>query len=315
MGNHCECPSQAHAGDLTVNVEPCRGDDMVSISPMHFHPLPTLFHSDQTQPTKTTCPLVDRGTSQEEAKFLQSLCFRCQGNAPSSGELESIRQHFAYAPEGKDVTAKKATVRASLYYMKPGVTFEGKRAVPTKGVHLTLGHRLMADAVGKYHVGIEFRGREFTYGMHHGFQATDLSGDVSSHQPARAGPHMELKTQLVLGESEASLAEVTAWVCLLGQRSFAKGFYDLLTHNCQTFANRMLDLLGCEALPEWVTVGSSIAKSMGCAGTTEREDTDIVIPDRFYSLSTTASRCSSFSSTGEEDLTWAVVYGQIEREV
>lgn len=302
-----------------MNVEPCRGDDMVDISPVHFLPLPTLLHSDdQMQPPKTTmCPLVGRGTSQEEGEFLHSLCFRCQGNVPSSDELESIRQHFAYAQEGKDVTATKAKVRASLYYMKPGFSFEGKRAVPTKGLHLTLGDRLMADAVGKYHVGIEFRGREFTYGMHHGFQATDLSGDISSHQPARAGPHMELKTQLVLGESEASLAEVTAWVCLLGQRSFARGLYDLLTHNCQTFANRMLDLLGCEPLPEWVTIGSSIAKSLGCAGTTEREDTDIVIADRFHSLSTTASRCSSFSSsTGEqeeEDLAWNTVYGQIER--
>eukprot|EP00930_Biecheleria_cincta_P061818 TRINITY_DN47368_c0_g1_i1.p1 TRINITY_DN47368_c0_g1~~TRINITY_DN47368_c0_g1_i1.p1 ORF type:complete len:325 (-),score=50.60 TRINITY_DN47368_c0_g1_i1:101-1075(-) len=323
MGNHCNCPSQTHAEALTVNVYPHRDDDLVDLGPVHFRSLSTLLHTEHMQAPKTTSSLVGREPSQEdaptpldmEAKFLHSLCLCCQDNVPNSDEVESIRQHFAHAQEGKDLTAGKTVVRASLYYMRPGVSFEGKRAVPTKGVSLTMGQRLMADAVGKYHVGIEFRGREFTYGMHHGFHATDLIGDVSSHQPARAGPRMELKTQLVLGESEASLAEVTAWACLLGQRSFAKGRYNLVAHNCQTFANSLLDLLDCESLPDWVTVGSRIAKSMGCAGMEEKEDTDIiVVADECCSQSTAASRCSSFSFTNEEDLTWSMVYGQIERE-
>jgi len=229
--------------------------------------------------------------------------------------LQEIVKHFELAEQdGRGEATGRAEIRANLYYLDPTVSFNGNRAVRSGGLGLTPAHMLLADTIGKYHVGIEFRGREFTYAMPRGIKSTVIGGDVTSHRPTKAGPHMKLKTQLVLGESAASLAEVTALACVLGHADFAKGRYSLLSHNCQTFANAFATHLCCDKLPHWVTRGVSFAASLGCNSEKEVDDdfeSLIIKREMTEDSSTNISHCSSFACSDVEE-PWVPQHGSDE---
>ena len=106
--------------------------------------------------------------------------------------------------------------------------------------------------VGVYHGGIEFRGREWSYGHSSGAPGEDgyEPGGVYECAP-RANPAHEYRESLELGSSELSAADFAhalgrlrdAW---RGER------YDLCHRNCVHFCAALAAELGVGPVPEWV---------------------------------------------------------------
>jgi hypothetical protein len=115
---------------------------------------------------------------------------------------------------------------------------------------------------GAFHVGVEILGNEWTYG----------TGGVSCAEPRNHSIHV-FNQSIVMGETDYSPEDISSIVRQM-QEEWQGDDYDLLMHNCCSFAGALCLRLVGDSIPAWVDRLPSAVARLDSFGL-ELDDSDL----------------------------------------
>lgn len=166
---------------------------------------------------------------------------------------------------------QKAEVHCNVYYLRP-VTFNEHNRVSTmlsENDYKWQLHKLKEDSIGRYHVGVVVRDREYVFGNYRAPNSVLHGGEESgicAHDPQKAGPQYVFKQAESLGHTALTVEQIDRIADDLGNDAFKRNTYVKLDHNCVDFAKVFCQRLSVQEPPPWCSWAADTARAAKAKG-------------------------------------------------